>query len=389
MDGAGQAHTGGFVLCSHDGFGVGHFRRHVVLARALREMNPQVPITLVTGLAFTPQWLGALDVEVVHMPSLLKDRRGVYRVAEGDRASALAGRESIFAATVERVRPAVVVADRHPFGIKGELRSGLRRAKAMGAHIVLGLRDVLDDPQRVRAEVAGRRWRGVRTVFDEALVYGAQSFCDHYAEYDIPLPLRYCGWVVEVAHPAPSEPRRLVVTSGGGGDGRGVLELGVAVAEKMPDWRVTIAAGHYVSMPELSQLVAASPARDRVTIVPRAPGCAELFATGAATLQMAGYNATFEAIAAGRRPLLVPRRHPRVEQAIRANRLGERGLADVVESGDVDAVCCLLGAPRTLAPAECDAAGIDLRGAERAARALTESVTARRGTSTCTQPGRP
>jgi predicted glycosyltransferase len=245
----------------------------------------------------------------------------------------------------------------------------------MGARVVLGLRDVLDQSARVRAEVRGRRWKGVPAVFDEALVYGAASFCDHHAEYDIPLPIRYCGWVVEVPERARHERRHLVVTSGGGGDGRGVLKLGIAVAERSADWRVTIAAGHYVDVTWLERLVMASPARDRVTIVPRAPGCATLFATAAATLQMAGYNSTFEAIAAGRRPILVPRQSPRVEQAIRAQLLAARELADVVDLRSPDAVRDLLGECRTVAANALRRAGIDFRGAERAADVLTGATT--------------
>ena len=48
---------------------------------------------------------------------------------------------------------------------------------------------------------------------------------------------------------------------------------------------------------------------------------------------MAGYNTTFEALAAGIRPVLVPRRNPRREQAIRASRLTALGVADIVDEG--------------------------------------------------------
>ena len=66
---------------------------------------------------------------------------------------------------------------------------------------------------------------------------------------------------------------------------------------------------------------------------------------------MAGYNTTVEALAAGVRPLLVPRRSPRREQAIRATRLASLGLADIVdEDATVDEVSWLLRRPRRLDP---------------------------------------
>jgi len=94
-------------------------------------------------------------------------------------------------------------------------------------------------------------------------------------------------------------------------------------------------------------------------------------ATG--VVQMAGYNTTFEALAAGLRPVLVPRRNPRREQAIRASRLTALGVADTVDEGvPAEEVDWLLGRDRLLPPGALAAAGIRLDGAERAAAAVTE-----------------
>ena len=87
---------------------------------------------------------------------------------------------------------------------------------------------------------------------------------------------------------------------------------------------------------------------------------------------MAGYNSTFEALAAGQRPILMPRRNPRREQAIRAERLEGLGLADVVDPGADPSRRRASAAAHTAAspPAPCEAAGIDLDGARTAARRL-------------------
>ena len=360
------------ILCSHDGFGVGHVRRHVVLARALRQLSSSAHITLVTGLPFTPPWLAGLDADVVSMPALIKDATGTYRSPAGDAATTLSAREMLFMQTVERVRPDVVIVDRHPFGISGELTIGIKSAKAMGASCFVGLRDILDDPSTVRAELAGSRWHGASELFDAALVYGTPQFCDHATEYGIPLELRYCGWAVEIEPSQPPIDKWLVVSAGGGGDGVDVLRLAVRVAERLADWRVTIAAGGYVDMTWLSRVVAESSASARVSTLQRAPGCAALFASAAATLQMAGYNTTFESIGAGRRPILVPRQVQRAEQTIRSDRLRTRDLADVVNGSAIDEVCELLQSPRLLSPDAATRAGIDCRGAVRAAEILLD-----------------
>jgi predicted glycosyltransferase len=86
---------------------------------------------------------------------------------------------------------------------------------------------------------------------------------------------------------------------------------------------------------------------------------------------MAGYNSTVEALAAGQRPILFPRRSPRREQAIRAGRLASLGLADVVDAGaPASEVHWLLNQSRRTGPSRLKAAGIRLDGADVAARQL-------------------
>jgi predicted glycosyltransferase len=103
------------------------------------------------------------------------------------------------------------------------------------------------------------------------------------------------------------------------------------------------------------------------------PSCGALFSRAQAVLCMAGYNSTLEALAAGRRPILVPRRSPRREQAIRAGRLAALGLADVVDEGaDAEEVSWLLDRDRRLTPTQLREAGVTLDGARRAAQVLVQ-----------------
>jgi predicted glycosyltransferase len=93
---------------------------------------------------------------------------------------------------------------------------------------------------------------------------------------------------------------------------------------------------------------------------------------------MAGYNSTLEALAAGRRPILVPRRSPRREQAIRAGRLAALGLAHVVDEGAAAReVSWLLGRDHSVTPEDLARAGVWLDGADRAAHLLVAAAHAR------------
>jgi predicted glycosyltransferase len=88
-------------------------------------------------------------------------------------------------------------------------------------------------------------------------------------------------------------------------------------------------------------------------------------------VQMAGYNSTFESLAAGLRPVLVPRRSPRREQAIRAARLAAMGVADIVDEGaPADEVAWLVRRPRQLSASQLSDAGVRLDGAGRVAERL-------------------
>ena len=359
-----------FVFSSHDGYGLGHVRRNSLIARAILDLDATARVTLVTGVRVKPTWLDHPRIGVVQAPPMLKDGDGAYRHESLSFDEAITERAALFSAVVAATRPCAVVVDRHPFGVAGELRLGLAEAKATGAHIVLGLRDVLDEPTRVRAELAGDGWRGLTDVYDDVLVYGERVLCDHEQEYGLPVAPHYCGWVTETAAAVERDEQLVAVTAGGGGDGSQVFALGLQLLSLLPERRGVIVAGPYAHrLPDVLDLDPA--VRARLELRSDTPSCGELFAAAGSVVQMAGYNSTFESLAAGIRPVLVPRRSPRREQAIRAARLAALGLADIVDEGaPADEVAWLLRRPRRLAEGQLAAAGIHLDGADRAARRL-------------------
>ncbi len=349
-----------YLFSSHDGFGLGHTRRNSLIAHALLDADPTATVTLVTGLDVAHPWLVHPRLRTVRAPSLVKDDSGRYVNAEMSMRDALARRSAIFSELVTEWRPDVVVVDRHPYGTMGELRQGLLRARLRGAALVLGLRDVLDESANVGMELGGGSWAGVREIYTDVLVYGSPAICDHEAEYDLPVEPVYCGWVTPLPRTAAVDAGLLVVAAGGGGDGRAVYDLGEALLRERPEWRATVLSGPFAQEQES--------AGDRIQYVRDAPDTLTFLARAGAVIQMAGYNSTVEALAAGLRPILVPRRAPRREQAIRASRLASLGLADVIDSdARAPEVAWLLDRPRRLAPGAVERAGLQLDGADRAA----------------------
>jgi predicted glycosyltransferase len=350
-----------YLFSSHDGFGLGHTRRNSLIAHALLERDEAAEVVLVTGLASNRSWLRHPRLRAVEVPGLVKDATGGYRHPTMSVRAAVARRAAVFAELVDTFAPDVVVVDRHPYGTFGELRRGLLRARLRGAALVLGLRDVLDEPEQVSGELDGGSWEGVREIYTDVLVYGSLDICDHQSEYGLPVEPRYCGWVAPPA-PAPAEvdSRLLIVAAGGGADGRAVYRLGADLTLERPDWHATILTGPFAAGDQGGG--------GRVEHVVDPPDPLVYLARAGAVVEMAGYNSTVEALVSGVRPILVPRRAPRREQAIRAQRLMSLGLADMVdaEAGAAE-VAWLLDKPRRLEPGALERAGVRLDGARAAA----------------------
>jgi predicted glycosyltransferase len=371
-----------YVFTSHDGFGLGHVRRNVVIAAALLRRDPWARVTVVTGVADQLAWLRHPALDVVRVPPLVKGSDGRYRHATLDVPTALARRSELFDDAIAARHPDVVVVDRHPYGVGGELRPGLARARQLGAAVVLGLRDILDDARVIRAELAGEGWVGAARTIDRVLVYGAAHVCDHEAEYGLPMHPTYIGWVTDASPTSPSAARAagsngrlLVVASGGGADGARVRRVGIELVRANPGWHAVLVAGPHAPDEHLDL----RGLLDRVEVRRSIDDCRPLLRSAGAAVQMAGYNTTVEALAAGLRPMLVPRRVPRREQAIRAARLASLGVADVVDdaAGSAD-ISWLLQRPRSLRPDDLAEAGIELDGAERAAELIQAMAAASR-----------
>lgn len=370
--------SGRYVFVSHDGFGLGHVRRNVRLAEALRKIEPDAEITIVTGIESRHVWLDESSMTVVRVPSLVKGERGEYRNHALDMQHALSERAEQLLHVIDTNEPDAVIVDRHPLGVGGEWRAGLERARSIGSAIFVGLRDILDEPSVVRAELRSERWSGLSHLIDEILVYGAPVLCDQQLEYGLPVAPTYCGWVGDGAVANTSavvDDRSLVVAAGGGGDGAEAMAIGCELAAHARVRRATFVLGPAGSDRARAVEARLQSADVEFEILPVVENCARLFASAGSVLSMAGYNSVVEALSVGCRPILMPRRAPRREQAIRACRLASLGLADVIDANaGSDEIAWLLDRPRRIGPDDLVSQGIGLNGAENAARRIRSLI---------------
>jgi predicted glycosyltransferase len=332
------------LLYSHDGVGLGHVRRHLAIAFALSEAAPHTQILLANGVDETALLGLPPRVDTLKLPALRKMGNDQYagRRLNLPMSEIRAMRSSLLLAAVRSFRPAVVLVDKHPLGVGGEFREGLQAARDSGARLVLGLRDILDDPATVLGEWMPERMHDwIQELYDLILIYGSASVFDPVAEYQFPFGLRqrtrYCGYVVnsgpqswfiqqgcEALGPEPCERPMVLATTGGGEDGFDLLKVFIESSTGAP-WKSMAVAGPMLAPSQLNRLKNLA-AEHGVRFHTFLPGLAHWLGSVDALVSMGGYNTLVEAMRQAVPTTCVPRAHPRSEQMLRAQAFEQLGL---------------------------------------------------------------
>lgn len=336
------------ALYSHDSVGLGHTRRNLALARAFSEQIPRLTGRVATGLLLT-----SLPIPVSQLPGGF-DRVGVPAIDKHDVAyrprhldihlpELMRLRADVLRAAILGFGPDLLVVDRHVHGVGGELAATLVaiRRRLPRTRIVLGLRDVLDDPAAMAAEWDRLDLRAIRRQLDAIWVYGDPEVHDLRTSGEIPSRLtnlvQYTGFLATGRY-APAETaheRPYVLTMvGGGSDGRRLC-LEAAAAPVPAGHTHVIVTGPQMSADDHADVAAqAGPA---VRVLHSVPDGLDSISRATAIITMAGYNTVAEALPFDVPVLLVPREHPRTEQLIRARAVERAGAADVLRTADLDA----------------------------------------------------
>jgi predicted glycosyltransferase len=338
---------GRILIYSHDTFGLGHLRRCRAIAHALVERYKQLSVLILSGSPIIGSFDFRAHVDFVRVPGVIKLRNGDYTPLNLhlDIAETLALRSSIIQHTAEMFDPDVFIVDKEPVGLRGEVLETLKSLKRRGTRLVLGLRDVMDEPRLLEPEWQRKKaLPALRDLYDEIWVYGLPQICDPLEGIAMPLRVRhkmvYTGYLHREVPKDGAPPRLpeitqrpyLLVTTGGGGDGEGLIDWVLRAYEHDPllPYPALLVLGPFMPAERQAEFMDRAAKLKRVDAITFHGQLETLVARAAGVVAMGGYNTFCEVLSLNRRALIVPRTAPRLEQHIRAARAAELGLVSTL-----------------------------------------------------------
>ncbi len=364
---------GRILIYSHDTFGLGHLRRCRTIAHALVERYKQLSVLILSGSPIIGSFDFRSRVDFVRVPGVIKLRNGEYTPLNLhiDIAETLSMRASIIQHTAEMFDPDLFIVDKEPVGLRGEVLPTLKALKRRGTRLVLGLRDVMDEPRLLEPEWQRKKaLPALRELYDEIWVYGLPQICDPLEGIALPPRVRqkmvYTGYLhrevpqhgMPEGMPAITERPYLLVTTGGGGDGEALVDWVLRAYEHDPllPYPALLVLGPFMAAERQTEFMERASKLKRVDAITFHKQMERLVAGAAGVVAMGGYNTFCEVISLDKRALIVPRTEPRLEQYIRASRAAKLGLVSMLkDDGTYDPAvmaAALRALPRQNRPSE-------------------------------------
>lgn len=339
------------LIYSHDTFGLGHLRRSRAIANALAEGRPGVSVVIISGSPVIGNFEFGSGVDYVRIPGVTKLPEGDYRSLNLNVSldDAVGLRQSLILQTAESFRPDVFIVDKEPTGFRGEVVPALEHLQGRGCRLVLGIRDVMDEPALLVPEWERKGALDALTrYYDEIWVYGLREVYEPLAALPLGAAVEkritYTGYLRRdlpqesglARYPKITRQPFVLVTTGGGGDGEDLIDWVISAYEADPalELPALIVFGPFINRDRrrsFLERVARHPKLDALSFETKLE---VLMQKAAAVVAMGGYNTFCEILSLDKRALIVPRTRPRLEQHIRAVEAERLGLARMLGEED-------------------------------------------------------
>ena len=360
----GRDHTR-VLMYSHDTFGLGHLRRTRAIAHALVKRNKNMSVLILTGSPIIGSFDFRSRVDFVRIPGVIKLRSGEYTPLKLhiDIKETLSLRESIIKNTADAFDPDLFIVDKEPLGLHGEVASTLEMLKERGTPLILGLRDVMDDPDLLGPEWARKNaMPALENLYDHIWVYGLPQIHEPLKGLSLPLSVKkkmsYTGYLKRkvaeelTVHPHVSKISApyILVTPGGGGDGENMIDWVLRTYEADPDipHPALLVLGPFMQSERQSEFMQRVELLDNVEAITFESHMESLMASAVGVVAMGGYNTFCEILSLDKRAIIIPRTKPRMEQFIRTSRAQDLGLLCMLEDDGIRSVKTMMTALRQL-----------------------------------------
>jgi predicted glycosyltransferase len=355
------------LIYSHDTFGLGHLRRSRAIANAIVNERPGTSVVIISGSPVIGNFEFGSGVDYIRIPGVTKLPDGDYRShnLNVDLDEAVGLRQALILQAAMAFRPDVFIVDKEPTGFRGEIMPALEYLRGTGCRLVLGIRDVMDEPALLvpEWERKGAKEALVR-YYHEIWVYGLKDVYQPLQALGIPADVEkritYTGYLRRDVPPTPSLTKYpkitkqpfILVTTGGGGDGDDLIDWVISAyeADSTLEMPALILFGPFIDRDKRRSFVERIAKQPKLDVMSFDNKIEWLMKKAEAIVAMGGYNTFCEALSFDKRTLIVPRTRPRLEQYIRAveaERLGlVRMLSDYKEPRTPERMAAAL---RTLA----------------------------------------
>ncbi len=330
------------LIYSHDSFGLGHLRRCRAIAHSLVGRFGKLSVLILSGSPIIGSFDFRARVDFVRVPGVIKHRSGEYTSLNLhlDIEKTMELRGSIIQHTADVFDPDLFIVDKEPLGLRGEVGDTLKILKERGTPLILGLRDVMDEPELLVPEWKRKNvMPALEEIYDELWVYGLPQVYDPLTGIDMPQSVKrkmvYTGYlryeVPEASSVIPSTiPTKpyVLVTPGGGGDGEAMIDWVLLAYERVAEipYPALIVFGPFMQ-PELQEsFINRIEKLDMVEAITFDAHLENLMARAVGVVAMGGYNTFCEILSFDKPGIIIPRTQPRLEQYIRARRAQELGL---------------------------------------------------------------
>lgn len=342
------------MVYSHDAFGLGNLSRMLAICRYLLKHIDNLSILLISGSPLIHSFRLPLGLDYIKLPCLNRGQSGMaVKYLNADIESTLKLRSEIILAAARNYQPDLVLVDKKPSGIKGELEPTIEFLKSNlpATKFVLLLRDILDTPEKTIAEWQREDYyRTIESLYDRILIVGMQEIFDLVREYQfgsaIADKVRYCGYIrkelglknrrtIRQELGISKDDKLVLVTPGGGEDGYYLVSNYLQGLARQSDRfnhkniHTLIFCGAEMPLQHQQQIYRQARGLPGVTVKEFTNDMMSYVNTADLVVSMCGYNTVTEVLQKGKKAIVVPRIKPGREQLIRAQSMAKAGLIEI------------------------------------------------------------